>query len=139
LPTNLGGVQVSVNGAFAPLFYAGPDQVNFQAPLETSVYAGAAANVVVYNNGVPSNTASVALGASSPTISRYYRTASIIDPVILRAVNNQLVTPTAPTSAGDILIAYGTGIGSPTCTLNSGDSSGGGCLAKPVPVFTFPD
>ncbi len=34
LPTELGGVQVYTNGILSPLFYVGPDQINFQVPWE---------------------------------------------------------------------------------------------------------
>lgn len=32
LPTNLGGVEVKVNGTLAPLFFVSPEQLNFQMP-----------------------------------------------------------------------------------------------------------
>ena len=34
LPTELGGVQVYTNGILSPLFFVGPDQINFQVPWE---------------------------------------------------------------------------------------------------------
>ncbi len=36
VPQMLGGAAVSVNGVAAPLFYAGPNQINFQVPFEAS-------------------------------------------------------------------------------------------------------
>lgn len=36
VPLTLGGTSVTVNGTSAPLFYAGPNQINFQVPFEVS-------------------------------------------------------------------------------------------------------
>jgi uncharacterized protein (TIGR03437 family) len=38
-PTSLGGVTVAVNGIPSPLLYAGPEQINFQAPFSIAAFA----------------------------------------------------------------------------------------------------
>ncbi|MCX6602421.1 MAG: hypothetical protein NTV52_02370 [Acidobacteria bacterium] len=50
LPTNLGGVTVSINGRLAPLSYVGPNQINGQIPYET-VPAAAVAQVITNGLG----------------------------------------------------------------------------------------
>jgi uncharacterized protein (TIGR03437 family) len=52
LPTTLAGVQVRINGVFAPLIFASPSQINFQVPRET-------ATMTLSPNAVPSSTALV--------------------------------------------------------------------------------
>lgn len=60
LPTNIVGTEVRVDGVLAPLFYAGPFQINFQMPRTanaTTTISGigtvqsATANIEVYRNG----------------------------------------------------------------------------------------
>ncbi len=60
LPFNLGGIEVKVNGTSAPLFFVGPNQVNFQMPRTTpattsspsfGTVQSASATVEVFLNG----------------------------------------------------------------------------------------
>src|ERR1044071_8677590 len=37
LPTNLGGVQITVGGVAAPLYYVSSSQINFQVPFEAPI------------------------------------------------------------------------------------------------------
>ncbi|MDQ2946514.1 MAG: IPT/TIG domain-containing protein, partial [Acidobacteriota bacterium] len=64
LPTNLGGVEVKVNGAAAAVYYISPTQVSFQVP---SGITGTA-SVQVVNNGVASNVVTATAAANSPGI-----------------------------------------------------------------------
>lgn len=163
LPHSLGNVQVTVNGQSVPLFYVSPTQINFQAPLNPSVYypAGTAclqapvdpatyyptncpvaapANVVVYRNEAPSATATVPVQMSGPSISLYQRAAGIFDPVIVHGATNQLVSPSNALQPGETVVMYGTGIGIPTCYLPTGGTpNAANCLANIVPEITYPD
>ena len=65
LPTNLGGVSVTVNGVAAPLLFVSGEQINLQVPFGAS---GSSATIVVNNNGTASNEVAVPLAASSPGI-----------------------------------------------------------------------
>jgi uncharacterized protein (TIGR03437 family) len=64
LPTNLSGVQVTVNGTAAAVYYVSPTQVSFQVPGGVS---GTAA-VQVVRDRIPSNSLSAAAVASAPAI-----------------------------------------------------------------------
>ena len=63
--TNLGGTQVSVNGAYAPLLYASSDQVKFLCPAQNS---GAKLSVAVENHSAASNVLLVPMREASPII-----------------------------------------------------------------------
>jgi uncharacterized protein (TIGR03437 family) len=64
LPTNLSGVQVTLNNLPAAVYYIDPEQISFQVP------SGVAGNatVQVINNGVASNTIAASAAASAPGI-----------------------------------------------------------------------
>lgn len=64
LPTNLSGVQVTVNGTSAAVYYVSPVQVSFQVPAGVS---GTAA-VQVIRDGISSNSLSAPAVASAPAI-----------------------------------------------------------------------
>lgn len=65
LPTNLGGVQVSVNGVLAGLFYAGPTQINFAVPPQT---VEGVVNLVVTNADGTTRTGSFNMQRTGPGI-----------------------------------------------------------------------
>jgi uncharacterized protein (TIGR03437 family) len=64
LPVKLSGVQLTVNGVAAAVYYVSPTQINFQVP----AVATGAATVQVLRDGVPSNTIQTQVVASSPGI-----------------------------------------------------------------------
>jgi len=109
LPLALVNVQVSVNGLKAPLWYVGPGQINFQVPFEAPLQGQA--SVIVSRDGVASAPSNVTLTPYAPSVFMYQRTANALDPIIVHAANNQLVTPDSPAVAGEYLTVYGTGIG----------------------------
>jgi uncharacterized protein (TIGR03437 family) len=64
LPSNLSGVQVTVNGAAASVYYISPTQISFQVPNGVSGNAA----VQVMTNGVASNSVTAAAAAVAPGI-----------------------------------------------------------------------
>ncbi|HTA67337.1 MAG TPA: IPT/TIG domain-containing protein [Bryobacteraceae bacterium] len=62
LPTNLSGVQVTVNNVPAAVYYVSPGQVNFQVPTGIT----GTASVQVISNGTASNTLTAPSAASAP-------------------------------------------------------------------------
>ena len=110
LPTQLGGVQVSVGGKPAPLVYVSAAQINFQVPFEIPSTGNVA--VVVTNNGTPSAPQSATVAEYAPGIFTYARTANALDPIIVHGADNTLITPSSPASANEVLVIYATGIGS---------------------------
>ncbi len=65
LPTNLGGVSVSMNGVAVPIYFVNGSQINAQVPWELS--AGPA-NAVVSLNGVPAAPLAFTVGGAQPGI-----------------------------------------------------------------------
>lgn len=108
LPTMLGGVQVTVNGTAAPLIYVSAKQINFQVPFEAPATGNAA--VVVTTNGSTSAAQNAPMAEYAPGIFTYARTATALDPIIVH-LDNSLVTPANPATAGEYLVIYGTGVG----------------------------
>ena len=64
LPTNLSGVELTVNGVPAAVYYISPTQVSFQVPNGIT----GTATVQVLRDGVPSNTITATAVSSSPGI-----------------------------------------------------------------------
>jgi uncharacterized protein (TIGR03437 family) len=70
LPTNLGGVTVTVGGVAGPLFYVSPTQINVLIPYEVTYTAGGAVPVIV-NSGTgdqPSAAYNIQLTKASPAL-----------------------------------------------------------------------
>jgi uncharacterized protein (TIGR03437 family) len=109
LPVTLGGAQLLVNGAPAPLLYVAPGQINAQAPFETPV--GTPVQVVVVSNGISSQPVMVTFSSYAPSVFLYPRTATSNDPVIVHGSSNTLVTPASPAQPGEVLVIYATGAG----------------------------
>jgi uncharacterized protein (TIGR03437 family) len=121
LPTNLSGVQVTVNNQPAAVYYISPLQINFQVP--AGITGTASVQVIV--NGVTSNTVTGAAATSSPGIFAYalggpnyasavfYSDGKIVgDPSYSPAFRNAV--------PGDVVELYTTGlVPSPAGTLIS--------------------
>jgi uncharacterized protein (TIGR03437 family) len=65
LPAQLGGVQATINGVTAPLYYVSPGQLNIQIPYEAPV--NGTATLVIGNNGQTTST-SFHVAAAAPGI-----------------------------------------------------------------------
>jgi uncharacterized protein (TIGR03437 family) len=103
LPPSLNGVAVTVNGQLAPLYYAGPGQINAQIPVDLPV---GTASIVVTANGVTVGTATVAIQAVSPGLFKLAENrAAALNP------DYSVNSPAAPASAGSVIAAYLTGLG----------------------------
>jgi uncharacterized protein (TIGR03437 family) len=75
LPTNLGGVEVMVNGAAAPLIYVSPTLIVFQLPYETAV---GTAQLTVTSNGAASAAAPVTVQQAAPSILTYSNNRAVV-------------------------------------------------------------
>lgn len=93
LPTNLSGVQVTVNGVPAAVYYVSPTQITFQVPDGIT----GTATVQVLRDGVPSNTITGTAVANSPGIF----------PVIINGVNYPAAVFLDGTLAGNPSIGLG--------------------------------
>lgn len=144
LPTNLGGVQVEVEGVLAQLFFVSPGQINYLIPAQTT---GGTKSVVVRNgvgevargniqiattspafftatqngSGVPAGYVTrIAAGTSQITNEPIYTvTGGVVTPITIQRRNDQL-----------FLILFGTGIryAPNTNTANDIPLPGGGTL-----------
>jgi uncharacterized protein (TIGR03437 family) len=128
LPPSLNGVAVTVNGQLAPLYYAGPGQINAQIPVDLPV--GNAA-VAIMANGVTVGTATVAIQAVSPglfTLAENRAAALNAD----YSINSQ----TAPASAGSVISAYLTGLGATDNPVATGAAASSNPLSHVLATVT---
>ena len=104
LPADIGSTHVTVNGEAAPLFYAGPGQINAQMPIDIPP---GLATVVVANGNAKSNAAAVTVPQAAPGIFTYGpdNHAVVINPH--GATNSENL----PALVGDTVVAYFTGGG----------------------------
>ncbi len=128
LPTVLAGVQITVGGVPAAIYYVSPTQINFQVPFEAPVTGGA--QVIVSNYGTASAAATVAMAEYAPGIFTYARTATVLDPIVVHGADNSLVTPSNPASANETLVLYLTGAGTFDSTPADGAPASGSPLSN---------
>ncbi|NDJ14408.1 MAG: hypothetical protein EBY17_24975 [Acidobacteriia bacterium] len=108
LATTLAGVQVLVNNVPAPLYYASPDQVNFQIPYS----ATGTITVQVVSGSQNGNIRALNVNAVMPRILLFGTYG-----VIQNAADGMLALPTGtvtgshPTKPGDVIVLYGIGFG----------------------------
>lgn len=109
LPTQMNATLVLVNGRAAPLFYASPEQINFQVPPDTT----APATAVVRQAGVDSDPQTLPLFDAAPglfSVSQNGRGQG----AILHADTFELASSSRPATAGEALAVYLTGLGQTT-------------------------
>ena len=116
LQTNLGGVQVMVDGVLAPLGYVSPTQINLVIPYSTPAQSFATFQVI--NNGATSNQVTVYTNGSAPGV--FTTTANGIGPAAITHADNSLVTQSNPAKAGETLVLYVTGLGAVTPAVPDG-------------------
>jgi uncharacterized protein (TIGR03437 family) len=118
LPGTLQSAHVTVNGETAPLFYAGPGQINAQMPIDIPP---GLATVVVTNGTTKSNAAAVTVPQAAPGIFTYGtgNHAVVINPGGATNANE------VPAHVGDVVVAYFTGGGpvTPSGAWTTGDAS----------------
>jgi uncharacterized protein (TIGR03437 family) len=142
MPTNLQGVQVTVNGKPAYVYFfcsavtsaCAVDQVNALTGLDA---LSGSAQVVVINNGVPS----AAFSANGKPLVPSLLLFNAQGYVAATHLNFNLLGPTTlypgastPGNAGEQVILYAVGFGPTTTPQTEGSSSQSGSLATPLPV-----
>jgi len=120
LPTTLGGVQVTLSGLPAPIYYISPTQISVIVPYAVT---GATAQVQVNNNGTPSNTVTTFVNKTAPGVFTQDGTG-----LGYGSVTHQdgitLVTPLSPAKIGETVIAYLTGLGAVNPLVQDGAAGG---------------
>jgi uncharacterized protein (TIGR03437 family) len=111
LPTSLAGVTVTVGGVAAPLFavadLGGYQQINFQVPVpDSGVLPFEGTQVTVAQSGAQGSTTVKA----SPSPGDFFRIPGTQYGIFQHAADYSLVTPDNPARAGEIIIAYATGL-----------------------------
>jgi len=139
MPTELGGVSVTVNGAPAYVSFVSTSQVNVLTPLDSTTGPVA----VVVNNGATASAAFTAnLQPVSPGFLRFgdgihiaaeHADYSLLGPPSL-SVPGYTFTPAAP---GETITLYGDGFGLPVTTLTPGSDVQVGVLPTPWPQVTI--
>ena len=126
LPTTLGGVQVTVDGFYTPLYFVSPGQINAQVPY--TVRQGTSVKVVVINvaNNQSGPPATIGIASVQPGL---YSANGV--PMVQDAATGQLVgTATkplvVPATRSTYIVLYAAGFGPTTPVLAAG-------LATPYP------
>jgi len=113
LPTQLGGTQVSVNGAPAPLFYVSASQINFQMLAGLST-----ATIAVQSGGGTSASVALALSAAAPGIFTTSSSGSGQGTILNQDFSSNSVAN--PAAAGSFVMIYCTGLGAVNPSLAAG-------------------
>jgi uncharacterized protein (TIGR03437 family) len=109
-PTTLNGVQVSINGINAPIYYVSPTQVSVIVPFENPF---SVAQISVINNGVASNNGvAVTVFVDKSAIGLFTTPAGGIGPgALVHNADGTLVTAANPAKPGEFVQAFVTGLG----------------------------
>ena len=138
LPTTLGGVQLLMNGTAVPLFYVGPNQIDFQVP-----YNLTAGQIILQEmlNGMPSNQVSATVNSVAPRLFITGQTAPDGTPygVVFNsdqtpALPNNLLPGSHPAHLGDVMTIYLLGLGPVAPPVQTGQPA----AASPLSVTTSP-
>lgn len=126
-PSNeLGGVQVLVNGHAAPIFYAGPSQINIQVPY--SLDAVQACDVQVVSGGIVKGQAAVTLADTVPAL---FTVANGTGQAAALNQDGSYNSPDNPAERGSVIVLYATGEGKTTPDSIEGQPAG---VPTPVPA-----
>lgn len=109
LPTTLNGVQILFNGSAVPLFYAGPDQINFQVPMSAPQSGTADLQVVDVASGRVLGDTTAVMTQADPGIFTLTGTGSGTAAVLNQ--DNTVNGPTNPALQGSTITIFGTGQG----------------------------
>lgn len=130
LPKNLGGVQVTVNGRPAPLFFVSPGQINALVPSGTvEKYAK-----IQVSNGGNSNVVTVYTNNTAP--GAFTLTASGVGPIAALHANFSLVNSSSPAQPGETILLFVAGLGAVTPAVPDGAAAPG---TPPLSTVTDPN
>jgi uncharacterized protein (TIGR03437 family) len=135
LPTSLDGVNVTIDGKPAFVYYISPTQINVQAPSDG---ATGAVSVVVTNNGSASAPATAQLQAAAPAFFLFpgtnYAIASRLPDYAL--VGPTAISGTIAAKAGDLVVLWGTGFGATNPPAPAGVAVSGSPAVATTPTVT---
>ncbi|HWB84087.1 MAG TPA: hypothetical protein VG675_08105 [Bryobacteraceae bacterium] len=129
LPTALGESCLTVNGAAIPMLFVSPGQINAQLPLHLE----GTVTMTLYTPGGVSDDYFLNLLPAAPAIFESGTAGPLTGiPVVVKASNGQLVTPSNPIHVGDVITIYATGLGPTSPEVAAGDPAPVSPLAETV-------
>ncbi|OFV95488.1 MAG: hypothetical protein A3H28_15780 [Acidobacteria bacterium RIFCSPLOWO2_02_FULL_61_28] len=114
LPTTLGGVSVKIGGLDAPLFFAGPGQINGQIPPELA--DAPSADIVVTARGIVSAQRTIQLHPTQPGI---FFTAGETQGAVLNQ-DFSANSPANPAARGAVIQIFASGLGPTSPSVPAG-------------------
>jgi uncharacterized protein (TIGR03437 family) len=123
-PNSLNGVTVQINNRPAPIYFVSAGQINCLVPYATQ---GPTATVVV-QNGASSNTVTVPVAATAPSVYSMNQTGAGAG-AILHA-DYTLVSTARPAAAGETVLLYLTGMGAVNPAVGDGTAGGSSPLSN---------
>jgi uncharacterized protein (TIGR03437 family) len=136
LPTALADSCLSVNGSAVPLLFVSSQQINAQLP--TNVTGNA--TLTIHTPGGISGNLYLTVQPAAPSIFRSGTAGPMTGlATVIRADDNQLITPTNPIHPGDWITIYGTGLGATLPAVDAGMPAPSSPLALPLipPIVTL--
>ncbi|HYL34377.1 MAG TPA: hypothetical protein VEV17_00540 [Bryobacteraceae bacterium] len=135
LLNNLGGVQVTVNGLFAPLTAVSPTEIDLIVPNALDPTTTPYATFQVINNGVASNPVTVYTNLTAPGVFAFTENGAFapgVGPANVTHADGSLVTADNPAQANETLTLIVTGLGA----VNPPVADGAAAPAAPLSVVT---
>ena len=127
LPTALANSCLSVNGSPVPLLFVSGQQINAQLPFNV----GGGATLTIHTPGGISNNYLFTVQSAAPAVFQTGTAGPLTGlATIVRADNNQLITPTNPIHGHDTVVIYLTGMGTTYPAVNAGMPSPSDPLAS---------
>jgi uncharacterized protein (TIGR03437 family) len=129
LPTDLGGVSVTVNGTKIPLFYVSPTQITAMAPYGIAPASGVNyATFKVINNGTTSNSTTMYVRGTAPGI--FSLSENGIGPAAAQHGNYSVVSSSNPAHSGETVAIYVGGLGAVSPAVTEGNGAPGNSLSS---------
>ncbi len=117
LPTALGESCLTVNGIPVPMLFVSPAQINGQLPFNVD----GSATMTLRTPGGISDNFYLSILPAAPSIFRSGTAGPTTGlATVVRADNNELVTPTNPIHPNDTVVIYATGLGRTSPAVDSG-------------------
>lgn len=118
-PSQLGGVQVTINGTPAPIYYVSPGQISAVVPYGLSTSGTTAyAQIQVINNGAKSNVVTVYANTDNP--GAFTSTQNGLGIVAALRQNGTVVSTANPAKQGEYVSLFLTGLGAVTPSVADG-------------------
>ncbi|MGA2723511.1 MAG: hypothetical protein ABSG79_14005 [Bryobacteraceae bacterium] len=131
LPTALGESCLTVNGAAVPMLFVSSQQINGQLPTTVN----GSATMTLYTPGGISNNFYLSISPVAPSIFLTGTAGPLTGlATVYRDDNGQLITPTNPIHANDIITIYATGMGLTSPLVTAGMPA----PANPLPNTVIP-